>query len=152
MKRAILALVVALVVGFGLIQLVPGETSNPPVESDIPTPPEVKIVLRRACYDCHSHETVLPWYSRIAPVSWLVTHDVTEGRAELNFSTWNEYTTQQQVKKLRKSWEEVEEGEMPPWFYTVPHQDAKLSVQDRIALRTWVLGPGEYRASQADDD
>jgi len=41
---------------------------------------------------------------------------------------------------------------MPPWFYTVPHQDAKLSVQDRIALRTWVLGPGEYRASQADDD
>lgn len=152
MKRMLFTLVVVLVVGFGLIQLVPGETSNPPVESDIPTSPEVKTVLKRACYDCHSHETVWPWYSRIAPISWLVAHDVTEGRAELNFSTWNQYTTQQQVKKLWKSWEEVEEGEMPPWFYAVPHQDAKLSAQDWSVLRAWALGVGEYRASHDDDD
>src|SRR5262245_39331548 len=100
-----------------IIQLIPVNRTNPPVERDIPTPPAVKAVLRRACYDCHSHETVWPWYSRIAPISWVLAHDVYEGRAELNFSTWNRYSTQEQVKKLQKSWEEVAEGEMPPWFY-----------------------------------
>jgi hypothetical protein len=87
-----------LVVAF---QFIPVDTANLPVESDIPTSPAVKAVLRRACYDCHSHETVWPWYSRIAPMSWLLVRDVQEGRAELNFSTWNQYTTQQQVKKLK---------------------------------------------------
>ena len=93
--------------GLGLLvlvvdfQFIPVDTANPPVESDIPTSPAVKAVLRRACYDCHSHETVWPWYSRIAPMSWLLVRDVQEGRAELNFSTWNQYTTQQQVEKLK---------------------------------------------------
>lgn len=152
MKRVVLVLVIVLLGSFGLIQFVPGKISNPPVESDIPTPPAVKSVLRRACYDCHSHETVWPWHAHIAPVSWFVAHDVTEGRAALNFSTWNQYTTQQRVKKLRESWEEVEEGEMPPWFYTIPHQEAKLSVQDRSVLRTWALGSGAHQASHPDDD
>jgi hypothetical protein len=108
-----LALIVVLVA----IQFIPVTTVNPPVENDIPTSPEVKTVLRRACYDCHSHETVWPWYSQIAPISWIIARDVQEGRAEVNFSTWNRYSTQQQVKKLKESWEEVAEGEMPPWFY-----------------------------------
>ena len=96
-----------------IIQLIPVNRTNPPVESNIPTVPEVKVVLRRACYDCHSHETVWPWYSRIAPISWVLAHDVHEGRAELNFSTWNRYSTQEQVKKRKESWEEVVEGDMP---------------------------------------
>jgi hypothetical protein len=123
------------------IQLVPVATTNGPVEQDIPTPPEVKTVLRRACYDCHSNETVWPWYSRIAPVSWLVAYDVQEGRAELNFSTWNQYSTQEQVKKLKESWEEVDEGEMPPWYYLPAHRDARLSAEDRALLRQWALQP-----------
>ncbi len=121
------------------IQFVPMDATNPPVESDIPTSHEVKAVLRRACYDCHSHETVWPWYSRIAPVSWLLTRDVQEGRAELNFSTWNRYSTQEQVEKLKASWTYETEGHMPPWYYLPVHRDAHLSAQDRDLLRQWAL-------------
>lgn len=78
-----------------VIQFIPVDTSNPPVTADIPSSPEGKAVLRRACYDCHSNETRWPWYSRVAPASWLTARDVREGRAELNFSAWNEYSTQQ---------------------------------------------------------
>src|SRR5262245_10918296 len=115
MRRWIVSSGLGLLVLVVVIQFIPVETANPPVESDIPTSPTVKAVLRSACYDSHSHETVWPWYSRIAPVSWLLAYDVKEGRAELNFSTWNRYSTQQQVKKLQESWQEVSEGEMPPW-------------------------------------
>src|SRR5512144_3173408 len=104
-------------VAFVLIQLVPVDRSNPPVQVEVPAPPEVRAVLRRACYDCHSNETVWPWYSRVAPVAWLVARDVREGREELNFSTWDRYATKQQVKKLKESWEEIAEGEMPPYYY-----------------------------------
>jgi hypothetical protein len=121
------------------LQLVPVDRSNPPVEVDVAAPANVRAVLRRACYDCHSNETVWPWYSKVAPFSWLLARDVHEGRKELNFSTWTQYTTKQQVKKLKESWEEVAEGEMPPWFYLPVHRDAVLSAEDRMLLRTWLL-------------
>jgi hypothetical protein len=130
----VLAVVAALVV----IQFVPVERpSNPPVTGEVPASTEVRAILRRACYDCHSNETVWPWYSKVAPVSWLVARDVREGREELNFSTWDQYGTKQQVKKLGESFEEVAEGEMPPWFYLPAHRDAVLSPQDIAALRNW---------------
>jgi hypothetical protein len=122
------------------IQLAPVDRSNPPVEAEVPADPNVRAILRRACYDCHSNETVWPWYSRVAPFSWLVARDVREGRRELNFSTWNQYTTKQQIKKLKESWEEVAEGEMPPWFYLPVHRDAVLPPEDRAALRQWSAG------------
>jgi hypothetical protein len=137
MAVTLIAVAVALVGS----QFIPVDRDNPPVESDIPTSPQVKAILRRACYDCHSNETVWPWYSRIAPVSWLIANDVREGRGELNFSTWNRYSTQQQVKKLRESWEKVAEGEMPPWFYLAVHRDVRLSAEDRARLRQWALQP-----------
>ncbi len=117
------------------IQFVAVTTANPPVESDIPTSPEVKAFLRRACYDCHSHETAWPWYSHIAPISWIIVSDVQEGRAEVNFSMWNRYGIQQQVIKLKESWQEVAEDEMPPWFYLAMHRDVRLSAADRALLR-----------------
>lgn len=121
------------------IQFVPIDRLNPPVEAEVPAPANVRALLRRACYDCHSNETVWPWYSQVAPFSWLVARDVRKGREELNFSTWNRITTQQQVKKLKESWEEVAEGEMPPWFYLSIHRDATLLAEDRTALRNWAL-------------
>ena len=134
----VLAVVAALVV----IQFVPVERpqSNPPVTAEVPASAEVRAILRRACYDCHSNETVWPWYSKVAPVSWLVARDVREGREELNFSTWDQYSTKQQVKKMGESFEEVAEGEMPPWFYLPVHRDAMLSPQDKAALRDWAAG------------
>lgn len=126
-----------LLIAFVLIQLVPVERTNPPVVSDIKTSPEVKSVLKRACYDCHSNETVWPWYSRVAPVSWLVAHDVNEGREYLNFSRWDEYSVKQKVELIKESLEEAEEGEMPPWVYIPAHPDALLSIEDIQVLRKW---------------
>jgi len=139
--------IAALIVAFVAIQLVPVDRPNPPVETEVPATPEVRSILRRACYDCHSNETVWPWYSRIAPVSWMVARDVRLGREELNLSTWNQYTTKQQLKKLKESWDEVAEGEMPPWFYLPPHPDARLSEADRTALRAWSQSVGSQESS-----
>ena len=100
----------------------------------------MQAILPRACYDCHSNATVWPWYSRVAPFSWLVGRDVREGRREVNFSTWNRLTARPQVKKLKESWREVADGDMPPWFYVGVHRDARLSADDRAALRQWALG------------
>ncbi len=136
-----------LIVALGAIQLVPVDRTNPPVETEAPATAQVRSVLRRACYDCHSNETVWPWYSRIAPVSWLVAHDVKEGREKLNLSTWNRYTTKEQLKKLKESWEEVAEGEMPPWMYLPPHPDARLSADDRALLRAWSQDVGSQESN-----
>lgn len=132
------------------IQFVPVDRLNPPVEAEVPAPATVRVILRRACYDCHSNETVWPWYSQVAPVSWLVARDVREGRQELNFSTWNRITTQQQVKKLKESWKEVAEGEMPPWFYLSIHRDATLSAEDRTTLRNWALNTAPAPEGKSD--
>jgi hypothetical protein len=128
------------------IQFIPVDRTNPPVQEDIATPPQVKTILKRACYDCHSNETNWPWYSQVAPVSWLLAWDVHEGREELNFSTWNRYSPKKRNKYIKESWEEIEEGEMPPWFYLPLHPEASLSDQDRTVLREWaksVVTPNE---------
>ena len=130
------------------IQFVPVQRLNPPVEAEVPAPANIRTMLRRACYDCHSNETVWPWYSHVAPLSWLVARDVRSGREELNFSTWSRIATQQQVKKRKESWEEVAEGEMPPWFYLAIHRDAVLSAEDRTALRNWALSTAAPAASE----
>jgi hypothetical protein len=121
------------------IQLIPVARMNPPVEEEVPAPAEVRAVLKRACYDCHSNETVWPWYSRVAPVSWLIARDVSEGREEMNYSAWNKLPPEKQRKRFRQSWEETNEGEMPPWFYMPLHPEAKLSEADRLLLKKWAL-------------
>ena len=122
------------------IQLVPVDRSRPPVESEIPAPPEVRAILERACYDCHSHETQWPWYGYVAPASWLLAYDVREGREHMNFSTWGRYSAKKQAKKREEIPEEVDEGEMPPWFYLPLHPEARLDDADRETLRRWALG------------
>lgn len=140
MRRVLKWSAVLLATAFVLIQFVPVDRTNPPVESEVPASAEVREVLRRACYDCHSNETIWPWYSRVAPISWLVARDVHEGREHLNFSTWNRLSTQDQVEAMHESWEEVDEGAMPLWFYLPPHPEARLSERDRELLRRWATG------------
>jgi len=121
------------------IQIIPVTRANPPVEEEVPAPAEVRAVLKRACYDCHSNETTWPWYSRVAPVSWLLARDVREGREEMNYSAWNRLAEKKQTKRFRQSWELVDKGEMPPWFYLPLHPAAKLSDADRLLLKEWAL-------------
>ncbi len=134
-RRGLLGLVLAC----AAIQLVPVNRSSPPVEAEVVAPANVRAVLRRACYDCHSNETAWPWYSRVAPVSWLVARDVREGRREVNFSDWGRYAPERKLKKLKECREQVAEGKMPPWFYVIAHRDAALSAEDQALVREWTL-------------
>jgi hypothetical protein len=123
----------------GAIQLVPVSRSNPPVTADLVAPDNVRAILRRSCYDCHSNESTWPWYAYVAPVSWFIAHDVNEARRHLNFSTWADRPDK--LEKLKEEiWEEVEEGEMPLPNYLRVHSDAKLSAEDRAILRAWSTG------------
>ena len=117
------------------IQLVPygRRHDNPAVVREPPWDrPRTRDLFFRACKDCHSHETTWPWYSSVAPVSWLVRWDVSEGRSHLDVSDWNEREHHgDEAAKL------VRQGKMPPWYYLLAHPEARLSDPDRGAL---VLG------------
>jgi hypothetical protein len=120
------------------IQLIPVDRDNPPVTAAIAdVPPAVADPLRRACYDCHSHETRWPWYSAIAPMAWLVAHDVHHGREHLNFSTWGELPSRKQAKRLEELVEVLEEDEMPPWLYDAGHPAVRLDAREREAIIAW---------------
>jgi hypothetical protein len=119
------------------IQLIPVERKNPPVESDVDAPPSVKALLRRACYDCHSHETVWPLQAYVAPASWLVAHDVKEGREELDFSRWKGLDAKALAKIAKKLPEEVRGGDMPPLTYRLAHPSARLTAAEKALLADW---------------
>ena len=135
-KKSLLGLLIFLI----LIQFIRIDTDNPKVDLGkdfiaLTSPTEeVKTVLNNACYDCHSNTTTYPWYSQIAPVSWWLKHHVDEGRSELNFSEWGDYSAKKADHKLEECAEEVEEGKMPLNPYTWTHGDAKLSAEQRKAL------------------
>lgn len=129
-----LGLVVAVVV---MIQLYPVPRTNPPVESDLVAPPAVKAVLERSCYDCHSHQTVWPWYSRVAPVSWWVVSHVTKGRKDLNFSQWPTFDLGAQDHILREISKQVRNDLMPLPSYLRGHPEAVLSDQDKRLILDW---------------
>jgi len=134
-NRGKILLVLTLVL-FG-IQLVPVPRENPPVTAEILAPDQVRSRLESSCYDCHSNQTVWPWYSHVAPVSWLVYRDVRKARDELNFSLWDEYTDRRRDHKLEEIEEKVSEGEMPLKIYLPLHPDARLSDADRQTLVDW---------------
>ena len=117
---------------FLAIQLVPygRDHVNPPMVSEPAwDSPATRALAKQACFDCHSNETERPAYARIAPASWLVQHDVEEGRAVLNFSEW-----QRPQEKSKDAVEELLEGEMPPLPYRLMHAHARLSDADRDRL------------------
>ncbi len=117
---------------FAAIQLVPygRDHANPPVTQAATFGSRAGMdLVRSTCMDCHSNETVWPWYSNVAPMSWLVQRDVDNGRAALNFSEWDQ--PQERAKDLI---EVVEDGEMPPVSYTLVHPEARLSDEERATL------------------
>ena len=93
--------------------------------------PKTQALAKRACFDCHSNETVWPWYSYVAPVSWLVYHDVMEGRGQMNFSEWDK--TQPAALEIGAV---LQEGEMPPAYYLPMHPSAQLMAAEKNALES----------------
>jgi hypothetical protein len=111
---------------------------NPRPRGDISAPPKVESTLRRACFDCHSDETRWPWYAHIAPVSWIVVHDVTLGRKEVNFSEWGSYYPATRRRKLKWIGRALHDEKMPPWPYRLIHPDARLTAADQVELQKWI--------------
>ena len=131
-RRFLVGSGLVLVLAFVAIQFVPygREHVNPPVGAEPAwDSPGTRALAQQACFDCHSNETEWPRYSRVAPISWLIQRDVSEGRAVLNFSEW-----QRPQEEASEAGEEVLEGEMPPRIYRLMHAHARLTAADRERL------------------
>ena len=99
--------------------------------------PQVASTMQRACRDCHSNDTRWPWYSHVAPVSWVVAYDVNSGRHAMNLSTWGQYSPKTQKELLGDICKEVRSGEMPDAGYRMMHANARLTPADVQAICTW---------------
>jgi len=124
----------ALVVLGAAIQLIPygHNHTNPPVRQEPAwDSPATRALVFRACYDCHSSQTVWPWYSRIVPSSWLIQSDVDTGRQRLNFSEWDRPQRGARAQSVERR---IQRGSMPPWYYVMMHSKANLSDAEKQAL------------------
>jgi len=143
MKRILKWTVRGLIVLVVIIQFYRPARTNPPIDmkmsidSSMQLSADVSSILRRSCYDCHSSETVWPWYSNVAPVSWYLVNHVNDGRKELSFSDWGTYKARRKARKLKEICEQLEKDEMPLSTYRPLHPAAKLSEADKNLLCEW---------------
>ncbi|MDI1324910.1 MAG: heme-binding domain-containing protein [Algoriphagus sp.] len=139
-------------------QLVPNEL--PAVESTNPgdiiasgtVPDDVASLLKKSCYNCHSNETEYPWYSHVAPSSWLVARDIRAAREELNFSMWQDFDMMDKLGKLDDISIEVGEGRMPLTIYTMVHPSAKLDDAQRQLIVAWAEATMDVVAEEEDEE
>jgi hypothetical protein len=129
------------------MQLIPAGTRNSPI---VPSrtiyatesmPPSVRTVFESSCMNCHSNQTYWPWYSYIAPVSWIVARDVHDGRRQMNFSEWGAYSPQKREQKLEEICEQIMNGDMPDGKYTFIHRNSRLTQEQREAVCEWTQTP-----------
>ncbi len=135
-----------------MMQFVPMEKSNPAVAQE-PNwdSPETRALAKSACFDCHSNETVYPWYADIAPMRLLVRNHVLEGREILNFSEWDNTMPMDEIEEV------INEGEMPPWDYVLLHPEARLTDEEKDALinglrQTVTNSGGNTATTDAEDE
>jgi len=145
LKRIALALLAV----FLLAQFVQPKRTNPPVvpsrslEAHVQVPPDVMSSLKRACGDCHSSETRWPWYSHVAPISWVVADDVNLGRSHINFQDWEAQENPKEASEhLSLICKQVREKEMPPLSYRLMHRESRLSEKDVDAICAWSQSVG----------
>ena len=100
-------------------------------------PDDVSLILGKACYDCHSNNTIYPWYANVQPVAWWLNDHIQEGKGELNFSEFATYSPARQYHKLEEFKEQIDKGEMPLSSYTLIHTNAKLTDQEKQTLINW---------------
>lgn len=130
---------IALVVIFGVMQLIPSYPKNNPQSDpalEIKAPKEVMEILKRSCYDCHSNKTNWPWYADVAPMKWVVRRDVMEGRKALNFSIWQKYPKKKQQELKKQTFRSVNLA-MPLPQYLWLHPEAKLTQEDKKIIQNW---------------
>jgi cytochrome c len=113
-----------------------GSPGNP-ILTGATVPDQIRASLVQTCGDCHSNNTRWPLYSRIAPASWLVQHDVHEGRQHLNLSLWEQYDIDKRIDLLGKMSTQLRQGKMPLKQYQLLHPEARLSDSERKQLVDW---------------
>jgi hypothetical protein len=104
---------------------------------------EVGNTLARACGDCHSNQTRLPWYGHVAPISWWINRHLREGREELNFSEWTRYSALERSNELELICGVVSNGRMPPASYRVLHPESRLEAEDKKLICAWAANEWE---------
>ena len=139
-KKIVLALLVVLVG----IQFIPTTRNQSNKVSEVAftktfnVPDNIQNLLKTSCYDCHSNNTIYPWYNKMQPISWFLEHHIKEAKAELNFSEFGAYSKRKQKSKLKRMISEVRENKMPLSSYILMHKEAKLSKADKALLVNWL--------------
>lgn len=134
MKRALLIIISILVfIQFFRIDKTNEQTSK---DLEIKAPENIMVMLKNACYDCHSNETKWPWYSNIAPFSWAINTHVEDGRKALNFSIWENYTEEKKAEKMKEIFRTAY-ASMPLSSYIKFHKEADLTREQRTEIRDW---------------
>ena len=143
MRKILKIIALVLIFGFVVIQFYRPDRTNLPVvqaetlEATTQVSENVAAILKRSCSDCHSNETIYPWYSNISPFSWLLADHIEEGRRELNYSVWNTYSAKKKRHKFEEICEQITSGEMPHNQYLWLHADAQLSEEDKKIVCDW---------------
>jgi hypothetical protein len=143
LQKLLKPLGIALAVVFVGAQLYRPEKTNPPVDpqktlsASMNVPPDIDAILTRSCKDCHSNETVWPWYGQVAPFSWWLVEDVEKGRKDMNLSEWVTFSDRKKARRLKQICEQVETGEMPIPPYLFMHTSARLTDADKHRLCEW---------------
>ncbi len=100
-------------------------------------PDDVKTILAKACNDCHSNNTVYPWYAKLQPVDWWMNRHIVDGKRHLNFDEYTNKSAFSQFHKMEETIEMIKEGEMPLNSYTWIHKDAKLTAEEKAKITDW---------------
>jgi hypothetical protein len=134
MKRTLFIFLIIFIV----IQFIRPTRENIAIDKNLEIIADVKVmqIFQKSCNDCHSNETIWPWYSNIAPFSWAVSNHVIEGRKALNFSTWENYSKEDKEKKLKDIYRTVYAA-MPLQSYLIGHEEADLTKEERTYIRNW---------------
>ena len=134
MKRVLIAFLII----FGLMQIIQVDKENFPIDKnkELKAPAEIMTMLQTSCYDCHSNQTNYPWYSNIAPLSWVISTHVKDGRQAVNYSNWEDYTPEEKKKKLEATYRTVY-AVMPLSSYLWFHSEADLTKEQRKQIRDW---------------
>ena len=114
------------------VQVLPTDISR-----TITVPENVKMILQTACYDCHSNNTDYPWYNYVQPVAWILANHIKRGKRDLNFSEFGSYPVRKQQSKLKAIANQIKDGEMPLYSYTMIHNNARLSKEQKAIIIDW---------------
>ena len=154
MKKFVKVFVIVIIIVFIGIQFIRPNRTNPVSDKSrdvsyyLNIPGNVKQILERSCYDCHSNLTRWPWYTNIAPASWLVASDVENARSQMNFSEWGTYNITDQIDYLNQINKQVKKGNMPLGKYLLIHSDAKLTDADRDLVCKWASSASDSLLSK----